>query len=211
MHVLTASVRVTGLSPYSPSAPLPEEFSKPGKNETFDQLDARVWRLRIWANELGEVFHPAAYYKKCIDGAAALTKRKVKGAGNQTFAQQIRAGVMLLEDVPIFLPQTPEEILRKSPKMPILTKDVVGQRFYVSSTGDSRGGGKRVFKTYGMIPRWQAEFRLRIVNETITPEIIETYLQEGGMLQGIGRWSPRNGGNNGRFAVDSCEWSDQPL
>lgn len=211
MNVLNGTFRLTGLSPYSPSAPVPDDLLVRARNETADQLEKRIWRERIWANEAGEVFHPASYYKKAVDAAASLTKRKVRGAGNQTFAQQIVSGIMILDDIPIFKPQTPAEIKNGAPTVPILKSEVIGQQIYCDPGGDRRGVGKRVFRTYGIVKQWEAILRIWVVNATITQDIVETYLQEAGMLIGVGRWRPAVGGANGRFLVSSCEWSDRPL
>lgn len=197
MNYLEGQFNLTNISPYSPSKPLDDEVLTRQRNETLDQLEKRIWRERVHRNREGQVIIPATAFKKCIDSAAALTKRKVKGAGNQTFAQQFVAGVMILNEVPLF----------HSTGKPVTIEDVEPLQVYCSATGDRRGLGSRVFRTYGLIRNWTGMLKVTIVNATISPEIFELYLEEAALLVGVGRWRAEVGGGNGRFSISNVEWS----
>jgi hypothetical protein len=69
-----------------------------------------------------------------------------------------------------------------------------------------RGSGKRVKRTFPVVPKWEGAVVFAILDETITRTVFEEHIKAVGMLVGVGRFRPENGGMNGRFEVVSIDW-----
>jgi hypothetical protein len=84
----------------------------------------------------------------------------------------------------------------------VKASDVKGERLYLPSDG-RRGGGKRVWKLYPLIPKWTGVVTVIVTDPTLAskPDKIKEYLAHAGMFIGIGRFRPRNNGFYGRFTV----------
>ena len=48
-----------------------------------------------------------------------------------------------------------------------------------------------------------------VLDPIITRAIFEAHMHVAGMFIGVGRWRPRNRGQNGRFDCDKYEWSEE--
>ncbi|WP_424138624.1 hypothetical protein [Roseomonas chloroacetimidivorans] len=188
--MLTCTATIQGISPYSPSRYVDPSLKKAG--EKHDEFDQRIWREKAHTDAQGRIVIPFMSFKKALDGAARLTPRKIKGRGQQTYGAQFKSGVLLTEPL----------------TLPVLASEVRGETFMCSSTGDSRGVGGRVPRTFPMIDEWGGTLTFYIVNPTIDRETFATYLREAGQFIGIGRFRPENGGVNGRFKVDATEWAE---
>lgn len=69
-----------------------------------------------------------------------------------------------------------------------------------------RGSGTRVPRTFPVIRQWHGKALFYVLDETITREVFQRYLEEAGKFIGVGRFRPRNGGFYGRFEVKSLDW-----
>ena len=188
MEIRSATVTIRGISTYSPSAMVrPIDRRK----ESGEQYEEEVWRDRAHYNAEGNVIIPFMAFKKSIASAASLTKRKVVGAGNQTFSAIFKSGVLL--DEPLVLDTTRDTL--------------VGQHFMCSADGDARGVGARVSRKFPMIGEWGGKLTYHLLNSQISKSIFEQYLEESGMLIGVGRFRPENGGVCGRFEVVKMTWA----
>lgn len=188
MKLCTATI--SGISSYSPSRFIDTGLMKPG--EKHNDFDQRIWRQKAHTDADGRIVIPFMSFKKALDGAAKLTPRKIKGRGNQTYGQQFKSGVLLTEPL----------------KLDVLAAEARGETFMCSSTGDARGVGGRVPRTFPMIDEWGGTLQFYVVNPSIDETTFETYLREAGQFIGIGRFRPENGGVNGRFQVASVAWSE---
>jgi hypothetical protein len=87
--------------------------------------------------------------------------------------------------------------------MPIGIKkdDVAGQWMHVPSDG-KRGGSKRVMRCFPVIPEWNGEIDILVLDETITKDVLMEHLAEAGKFIGLGSFRPRNNGIFGRFTAE---------
>ena len=187
IRIATATIK--GFSPYSPS----RQHDEPAlSGEKKDAYEARTWRHKAHTDKDGFVIIPFMSFKKAIDAAASFTPRKIKGNGNQTYSKQMKSGVLLTEPL----------VLK------VKAADARSETFSCSITGDSRGVGGRVNRTFPMIDDWGGKLEFTITNPTIQKDIFETYLEEAGQFIGIGRFRPENGGVNGRWRVEKITWKE---
>jgi hypothetical protein len=80
---------------------------------------------------------------------------------------------------------------------------------YVPTDG-CHGGGKRVWKTFPVLPKWEGAIEIIVMDEQVTHEVLLNTLQTEGMFIGIGGRRPANRGDFGRFTVVSLKESRQP-
>lgn len=194
MEINIASVTISGLSAYSQSRKH-DEPKKAGGKESPDAYDERTWRSHLTTETVKgkeTVVIPAHGMHQALAAAAKYSKRKIVGQGKSTWTQKFNSGITI--------PQ--------NPSLGIDPKEVIGQQFSCSSTGE-RGAGKRVTRWYPMImPPWSSTFEVWILDREITQEIFKEMLEICGMFIGIGRFRPENGGYNGRFSVAKFSWAE---
>jgi hypothetical protein len=63
-----------------------------------------------------------------------------------------------------------------------------------------------VWRTFPVIPSWDAEVIFNITDDTVTKEVFEETLIESGKFVGIGRFRPQSGGTKGRYEVVDVKW-----
>lgn len=187
MKIITAVVR--GTSPMSHSrmheAPRLEK-------ESHDDYERRTWREKLHYDDTGEVFIPPMALKMCLAEAAKMTGRQIPGRGKSTYTKHLEAGVLCMEPVPIGV-----------------HKDDCEPEWINANADGVRGSGKRVKRCFPHIPAgWKGKASFMILDETVTPKVLEEFLREAGSFVGIGRFRPRNGGMYGRFAVESVAVAD---
>lgn len=176
-------------SPYSQSRPT-DSPKKP--KETSDDHEQRTWRERIHSTADGQVFIPPMAFKNALSEIAKFLSIQIPGKGKSTYTKHFEAGVLVMDSVPLGIKKD----------------DVAGERLFVPSDG-MRGGGKRVWKTFPLIPSWEGKVTFYVLDDTITEEVFERHLKEAGAFIGIGRFRPRNNGFYGRFRVKSMKWAEQ--
>ena len=136
----------------------------------------------------GTVFIPPMMVKNCLAEAAKFSSTQIPGKGKATYTKHVEAGVLVTE--PILLP------LKK--------KDVQSETHFVPVDG-KRGGGKRVDRTFPVIPTWEGSTKIYVLDETVTGEVLKKFLEEAGQFVGLGRFRPRKNGFYGRFEVSGFE------
>ena len=94
-----------------------------------------------------------------------------------------------------------------NPPLGVHKDDVESVRINANADG-VRGSGKRVWRTFPVIPKWESEATFMIMDDTITKDVFEDVFHAAGMGIGIGRFRPEKGGINGRFSAVSFEWND---
>lgn len=186
-----AEVKLTGLSPYSPSRFLQ---SPRQDKEGHDVYEKRVWRERIHATTDGEVFIPPMAFKGALETAARFNPISIPGRGKATYTKHFRAGVLVVEPV----------------LLGVQSDDVEGEWLLLNSDG-RKGGGTRVMRCMPKVDDWSASVRFYILDPTITQEVFERTLREAGQFIGVGRWRPENGGIYGRFRVEEVVWSEDEM
>ncbi len=180
------SIEVESLSPYTQSRGHQEPKLD---REAADDYESRTWRSRMHVDENGNVFIPAMQFINAIQQAAKRLSLKIPGRGQATYTKHFVSGIMMLENL----------------TLPIKAKDVIPEVLFVPSDG-VKGSGKRVRKTFGVIPKWSGTIEVTVMDDTITPSVFEQVFKEAGMYIGIGFWRPANGGLKGRFAPKKFDW-----
>lgn len=189
--MIEATVKLTSLSEYGQSKVIdPELFPKKPK-ETSADYEERTWRERMHVTPDGNVKIPAMAIKNCLAEAAKYLSMQVPGKGKATYTKHFEAGVMVTE----------------SPILPINAKDVEGVRYFVPASG-KRGDGKRVWKTFPIIPTWEATVTFIVLDHAITKEVFVQHLSQAGNFIGIGWFRPRNNGTFGRFKAELLDWDE---
>jgi hypothetical protein len=158
--------------------------------ETHDAYDLRTWREKCTTDESGTICIPAMAFKQALDAAAKVLGRQIPGKGKSTYTKHFKAGVLCESDVSLGI-----------------AKDAVAPVAISCNADGVRGSGKRVRRTFPVIPAWEGVARFAILDDTITPKVFEEHLTEAGRFVGVGRFRPENGGLNGRFKPVRFDWS----
>ena len=186
-EIKTVRFRITGTTPYSQSRPI-QSIRKTG--EGHDAFEQRTWRERMHVDGKGQVFIPPMALKNCLAEVAKFLGESVPGKRTSTYTKHFEAGLMVVD--PILLG--------------IKADDVAGEKLFVPSDG-KRGGGKRVWKWFPVMPAWGGIAEVTLLDPTLTakPEKVEEYAGHAGKFIGMGRFRPRNNGYYGRFEVSEFE------
>jgi len=178
-------------TPYSQSKiPQVEKLEK----ETADAYEQRNWREKMHADSEGKVYIPAMAFKQALDRAASMLGIQIPGRGKSTYTKHFLAGCIVEQDVAI-----------TEGGKPILKASVSPERIYANADG-KRGSGKRVWRIFPTIPKWEGTARFVIFDEAITKDVFERHLVESGKYVGVGRFRAENGGLYGRFSVEKFKW-----
>jgi hypothetical protein len=161
------------------------------QGESFDDYERRTWQNRAHVNEDGFVTIPAIFFKNAIHEAAAYRSDKLRG--NKTYTKVFQGGVTVYE--PLVTAYKPA--------------DCKAQSLYVPTDG-RHGSGKRVWKTFPVVHKWEGLIEIIVMDEQVTHEVLLNTLQTAGMFIGIGGRRPANRGDFGRFTVVSLEEARQP-
>jgi hypothetical protein len=175
-------------SPYSQSRNYEREVPKLNK-ELHDAYDKRTWRSRMHIDENGMVYIPQMAFKNAISEAAKYIAMQVPGKGKTTYTKHFEAGILVPDVV----------------NLGLRAEDVASQDLYVPADG-RRGGSKRVWRTFPLIPKWEGKVIFYLLDDIITSDVFEYHLKQAGNFIGIGRFRPRNNGFYGRFNVKSLKW-----
>lgn len=184
----TVVVTLESTAPYSQSRMHDTAFLE---KETHDAYEKRTWREKCTFNADGVIEIPAMGLKQSLDRASKVLGDQIPGKGKATYSKFFTSGVICTTNVPLGVKKA----------------DVVGQTINANSDG-VRGSGKRVKRTFPVVPQWSGKAEFVILDDTITPAIFERTLTTAGSIVGIGRFRPENGGLNGRFKALKFDWQD---
>ncbi len=184
-----AEILLEGITPYSQS----RMHRTPGlEKEKADEYDERTWLEKAHWDAEGHLYVPAMSVKMALDAVAAYLGEKIPGRGNHTYSKHLRSGVLVLNNLPVFVNGQP------------VTRENVLQVGINAHSDGKRGSGKRVWRRFPQInPPWSARGSIMVVDHTVDPGLLQRYLSDAGNYIGIGRFRPENGGINGRFVVRS--------
>ena len=180
---LVVEADLRSISPYSQSKAIQSTINT---GEAKDSFEERTWRERMHTDEDGIVFIPTMAIKNCLSNVAKFLAETVPGKGKATYTKHFEAGTMVLDPI----------------SLGIKAADVFGERLFVPSDG-VRGGGKRVWKTFPLIPKWTGTVQIHLTDPILIdkPNKVHEYLDHAGSFVGLGRFRPRNNGFYGRFKV----------
>lgn len=183
----TCQVHIQSVSPYSASRAHTEpKLAK----ETHDDYDIRTWRHKLTTDADGNVVIPGGGFKQAIDGAAKMVGGKIQGKGQATYAKLFTTGVLVETDM----------------ALGVHANDVGSVRIHANADG-VRGSGKRVFRTFPVVPAWKGVLEVMISDPDLPDAVFERVVVAAGRCQGVGRWRPEKGGSNGRFTVTKFKWA----
>lgn len=190
------TIKVEGITPYSPSRFIPEEHDKQ-KSESWDDFEARVWRMKAHTRHDDKsdedlIFIPGVAFKLSLDEAVQNINEKIPGKGNQTYTGVIKMGIAPLSDCDL--------------RVPLST--VLCEKVLCHPKG-KRGPGERVPRLFPIVHRWDGEITLRIFNDSLTQEKFEEFFVKAGILAWVGRGRPSTGCpvGNGRYRPLAFHWS----
>jgi hypothetical protein len=186
--VKTYIARLKSSSPYSQGRHYNKTDVPPLEKEGNDAYDKRTWRNRMHVTSDGEVYIPPMAFKNCLAEAAKFLSMQIPGKGKATYTKHFEAGVMVMDPV----------------LLGIRADDVQGEALFVPASG-KRGDGKRVERVFPLVPQWEGDVTIVVIDETITRDVLYAHLVEAGRLIGVGRFRPRNNGYYGRFKVVSLD------
>jgi len=181
------TVHLESISPYSQSRQ--HDVPKLDK-ETHEAYEKRTWREKANYDENGIIYIPAMALKQALDAAAKKLGDQIPGKGKATYTKFFVADVICDANVPLGI-----------------HKDDVASITINANADGVRGSGKRVKRTFPVIPQWSAEATFTILDDTVTPEVFERTLTAAGIGIGIGRFRAEKGGLNGRFRPTKFSWS----
>ena len=167
----------------------PISFSRyhgtPKRDRESDQdYEERTWRERLHTDAKGNVLIPLFAFKNALDAAAKYEGKKIPGKRNATYTRHVFSGVMVESAV----------------VLPVKKSTVRGEWRFVPADG-TPGGAKRVMKCFPVINDWQAKVSFAVIDEIITKDILQDFLEVAGSYIGIGSFRPENRGIWGRFKV----------
>ena len=190
--MIIADAYLQSKTPYSQSAYIdPAKWPKKPR-ESDPDYEARIWRERCNYREDGHIVIPPMAFANSLKEAAKYLSIPVPGKGGKsTYTKNFESSVMVLQ--PLVLPAMKDSIK--------------GETFFVPSNG-VRGNGKRVTRTFPVIPEWSGVVQYIIGDPIITKDIFEKVLKASGLLIGIGRFRPRNWGYYGQFTCTRLDWQE---
>ena len=194
MRKAVITIEASPGSPYSAS----RKHNEPKKErEADDAHDERTWRLHCNLNEKGQVVIPAMALKQAIDTAAYKLGMKIKGRGLATYKGFFTSG-LLVQDKIVISNGSGKPFLPEHAEMVAIESNPRGQR----------GGSGRVLRRFPVFYNWKGTAELLVLDNILTPEVVEHHVKAAGMVVGLGRFRPENGGVNGRFKLVDAKWEE---
>jgi hypothetical protein len=186
-------VHLSSVSPYSQSKHYEAERKQ---GEGYDDWYKRTWRNHMHVDDKGLVFVPPTGLKNALSECAKFLSLPIPGKGKATYTKNFEADILVAKPIEIG----------------IKSSDVEYERLFLPSDG-KRGGGKRVWKYYPLIPKWEGDAEIVVVDDTVlqsyapdpTKTVFEHVLEGAGQYIGLGRFRPRQNGFYGRFTISNLK------
>lgn len=181
-----ATVHLESNAAYSPSR---QHQEKKLTKEASDAYEERTWREKAHFDKEGHVLIPRMAFKFALMDAAKYLGETIPGKGKKTWTGYFTSAVQIDDDLVLSL--------KREQLIPVtISAHVSGER----------KSGKRVMRTFPLIPQWKGTLKAYILDETITKDVFGKVFEYAGKFIGIGRFRPQNGGFNGRFLVTKIDW-----
>ena len=161
--------------------------------ESDDAREGRCWRMRAHANEDGFAVIQGIFFKNSIHEAARYRSDKVPGSRGKLFTKIFEASVTVYDPI----------------VTAVKVENLKGITMYVPSDG-KHGSGKRVWKTFPVLEKWEGSIDIIVMDPRITREVLFNTLATAGAFIGVGGRRPANRGDFGRFNVLELEEVQQP-
>ncbi|MEK6799857.1 MAG: hypothetical protein AABZ12_12900 [Planctomycetota bacterium] len=169
--------------------------SERGIGESHDALEQRAWRERMHVDDKGRVFIPPAAVKNGMRDVSQYLGESVSGRGKMTYTKFFRAGIMVVDPLPLIV---------KGKTVTI--DDAEPLKLFVPADGRT-GGGKRVWKTFPIFSEWKTSGTIYLLDPLLIERSakVQEYLEHMGKFIGLGVFRPQNGGYFGRFNVSKFD------
>lgn len=190
-------VRIEGISSILQNRFAPAELNNlmQGTTKKTGAIDySNEWIQGMYINDNGYLYQPASHLEAALVQAAKAFK--IKGRGNKTWSSVIRAYcyvkpvelIHLRNGKPVEAPdndllQNPTKNLRVN-----IQRVKVGQAAIARSRLEINEG-------------WELDFIVEIIDDQVTPDVIQEILIEAGRAVGIGDYRPKHG----RFDIINFE------
>jgi hypothetical protein len=182
-------VHIKGITPYMQHRMDDEKLANWEKlrryiieRDDVAQKDAERAEFHCYRNAEGKNYIPSDHFRIAFVNAGSFSKAKVGNARKSM--KNIVAAMFMVE---------PEEII-------IPHYDTIDKRSAVN-----RNIKGRVIVLRPKWTQWEAEFNLRVDNDTITEEQVKEIVSNAGQFIGIGSYRPMNNGYFGRFEITKIE------
>jgi hypothetical protein len=185
MKTFTATLKST--SPISFGRYYAQDVPKKDRESAAD-YEERTWRERLHVADDGRIFIPPFAFKNCLDSAAKYLGKQIPGKGKNTFTKHFASGVLVMDPLVLSVKKT----------------EVKGEWRYVPADG-MPGGSKRVMKCFPVVPKWEGNVEIQVLDDTVTSEVLEEHLVQAGQFIGVGSFRPQNRGIYGRFRLVSLK------
>ena len=163
----------------------PEVEKREGEEKDKDAYERRTWRHRAHLDTNKEAIIPAIWFRNMLREAAPYRNDKVPGSrGGATYTKHFDAGILVLEPV----------------RTGVKVENLERVAMFVPADG-KHGSGRRVWKFFPQVSKLTASFRVTVLDETISQEVLERHVYTGGNFIGIGSRRPRRGGEFGRLRI----------
>jgi len=162
---------------------------KKDKGETDAAREERVWRKKAHANDAGEIVLQPFALRNCIVAASKRIGMKIPGKGQKTYTARFQQGI-LIADAMTFL---------NSSGQPVKVDDLHRLPMFVRVNEKSN---LRVMRIFPIVKAgWTVKAKMLVMDELLTPDVINEHLVDAGMFIGVGSLRPEMGGILGRFAI----------
>ncbi|MGH9404390.1 MAG: hypothetical protein ACRD3D_00980 [Terriglobia bacterium] len=172
-----------GMTPLLQSRAYTHEVDKLTK-ETSNDYEERTWRNKAHVNAEGFVTIPAIFMRNSLREAARYLGEQIPGKGKSTYTKHFNSGLGIYDDV----------------ALPVKQTDLKGLMLLCNADG-VHGSGKRVTRIFPKLEKWGGTFKVYVLDETITKDVLHRHAVEAGNFRGMGTRRPANGGEFGRFKV----------
>lgn len=191
MYKVNVSIEGTvGLLQNKFSTPELEGLMEGAKKNIGKEDYSLEWLEKSYLTQNGLVYQPASHIEGSIVKSA--TQFKIKGRGNKTWKDAIRAYVYCVPDeIPMLF--NSESV--KAPTAKLLTEPTDALRVDIRRVKVQRAA---VARSRLMINEgWQLDFTLEVQDDQVRDKVLREILEEAGRAVGIGDFRPRYG----RFIV----------
>lgn len=181
----TYIAKLKSVSPYTSSKyhTLPK-----GERETNEAHEARTWRHKLTCDQDGNgCINPIAF-KFALSAASKYSGDQIPGKGKRTYTKLFESGILITDPV----------------SLGVHRDNVDSIDVFVNADG-KRGSGKRVMRRFPIVPHWEADLKIIVLDEGITEAVLKKHLVIAGQFIGVGQYRCEVGGTNGRFEVLSLK------
>ena len=183
-----ATIKIKGITPYSPSKAFTSEHRE---KESPEQFDIRCWKEHAHVDATGNIVLPSVSIGKAIvDSAAFLSKGGfLQKKGSSTWKENFERGLAI----------------SKSPTIGATVDDMKAPEMIYAHADGNKKSGKRVWRRFPIFPEWSATLVIHVLDDSIPESVFKQVMEACGLFNGFGRYSPRVGGHNGRFVIEEFE------